>query len=115
MTVTRSRKGGKSRWKRLGPKKTQGMEEQADRAAADPKLSRPPSNFVKRSPIPYPTAPRGNYLQHKSDVAAETTEELKLANIEKLKLTELKELAKTKGIKGYSRLKKSELVQLLRS
>jgi hypothetical protein len=32
-----------------------------------------------------------------------------------MKLTELKELAKSRGIKGYSKLKKGELLELLRS
>ncbi|XVE51486.1 hypothetical protein DITRI_Ditri02bG0045000 [Diplodiscus trichospermus] len=112
---TRTEKGGKAlRWKSGVPKRRQMAGKNAAAATQDFKLSRPPSNFVKRSPIPYPTAPRGKTTGHKDEVVA-TNEESKLANVEKLKLPELKELAKAKGIKGYSRLKKSELVQLLSS
>ncbi|XVF27468.1 hypothetical protein REPUB_Repub14bG0110100 [Reevesia pubescens] len=113
---TRPKKGvGKAlTWRSGVPKQRQGTEKKAAAAAQDFKLSRPPSNFVKRSPIPYPTAPRGKNLEQNNEVVA-TNEGSKLANIEKLKLPELKELAKARGIKGYSRLKKSDLVQLLRS
>ena len=115
MAETRTKKGVKAlRWKTGVPKKRQGIGEKAAAATQDFKLSRPPSNFVKRSPISYPTAPRGKNLEQNNEAVA-TNEGLKLANIEKLKLLELKELAKAKGIKGYSRLKKSELVQILRS
>ncbi|KAK6268609.1 hypothetical protein QUC31_012769 [Theobroma cacao] len=111
----RSNKGGKaSRWKSGVPKKIEGMGKKANAATQDFKLLRPPSNFVKRSPVPYPTAPRVKGLEQNNEVVA-TNEGLKLANIEKLKLTELKDLAKARGIKGYSRFKKSELVRLLRS
>ncbi|OMO76146.1 hypothetical protein CCACVL1_15848 [Corchorus capsularis] len=116
--VTRSRKGGKAlRWKANVPKATQRRNEKVDAETMGFKLSRPPSYFVKRSPIPFPTAPRGMVLEQKNEVVATEDEDegLKLAKIEKLKLPELKELAKAKGIKGYSRLKKSELIQLLRS
>ncbi|GAB4827075.1 hypothetical protein Ancab_033958 [Ancistrocladus abbreviatus] len=82
-----------------------------DQPPPDFKLIRPPSNFVKKSPIPSPTASR------KEDFVLGTAELKHATNlaIEKMKLTELKELAKARGIKGYSKLKKSELINLLRS
>lgn len=67
----------------------------------DSNLIRPLSKFVKRSPIPYPPSQRKISLA-KPD-----------PKIEGMKLVELKELAKSRGIKGYSKLKKSELVDLL--
>ncbi|XP_022720371.1 uncharacterized protein LOC111278129 isoform X2 [Durio zibethinus] len=97
--------GNALRWKTGVSKKRQEMGEMAAAATQDFKLSRPPSNFVKRSPIPYATAPGGKNLGQSNEVAA-TNEGLKLANMEKLKLPELKKLARAKGIKGYSRLKK---------
>lgn len=72
----------------------------------DSKSKRPPSKFVKRSPIPYPTSPRGLALELTVDGAA---------GLETMKLAQLKELAKSRGIKGYSKLKKTELINLLKS
>lgn len=76
----------------------------------DPKLTRPPSNFVKRSPIQSP-------VRFNRKAEAETEEEsISMGGVEKvkgMKVSELKELAKSKGIKGYSKLKKSELIELL--
>ena len=45
----------------------------------------------------------------------ETEKEDKPPLIETMKLAELKEVAKNKGLKGYSKLKKSEILELLRS
>ncbi|XP_023542167.1 uncharacterized protein LOC111802132, partial [Cucurbita pepo subsp. pepo] len=67
-------------------------------AAAEFKLVRPPSNFVKRSPIPSPAGGNGSHL-----------------TVENMKLRELKAVAKSRGIKGYSKLKKNELLELLTS
>ncbi|XP_041024041.1 rho-N domain-containing protein 1, chloroplastic isoform X5 [Juglans microcarpa x Juglans regia] len=79
--------------------------------------SRPPSKFLKRSPIPSPSTPRGRTLELNNEVsqARAGSNELKFRRIEEMKLTELKELAKSRGIKGYSKLKKRELLELLRS
>lgn len=81
------------------------------------KLVRLPSTFVKRSPVPYPSAPRGKVHEPNSEASANMAESelLKLPRVEELKLPQLKELAKARGFKGYSRLKKSELIKLLRS
>ncbi|KAG9447857.1 hypothetical protein H6P81_013985 [Aristolochia fimbriata] len=78
----------------------------------DYKLSRPTSNFVKRSPIPSQSVPP---TERVGELEEEPTpsEEVELQRVDKLKLPELKELAKSKGIKGYSKLKKAELVALL--
>ncbi|XP_031253657.1 uncharacterized protein LOC116111637 isoform X2 [Pistacia vera] len=81
------------------------------------KLARLPSTFVKRSPIPSASTPRGKVLEPNSEASANMaeSEQLKLPRVEELKLPQLKELAKARGFKGYSRLKKSELIKLLRS
>ncbi|KAJ0081699.1 hypothetical protein Patl1_10474 [Pistacia atlantica] len=81
------------------------------------KLARLPSTFVKRSPIPSASTPRGKVLEPNSKASANMaeSEQLKLPRVEELKLPQLKELAKARGFKGYSRLKKSELIKLLRS
>ncbi|KAI3740143.1 hypothetical protein L2E82_30564 [Cichorium intybus] len=74
-------------------------EEIVDFKSTDAKMSRPPSNFVKRSPIP----------------TEKVQEEVKSEGLETMKLAALKELAKSRGIKGYSKLKKGELIELLRT
>ncbi|XP_052202110.1 SAP-like protein BP-73 isoform X2 [Diospyros lotus] len=79
---------------------------------AEFKLTRPPSNFVKRSPIPFPSNPRKKAAEQTIETSAGETE---FKIFEKMKLTELKEVAKTRGIRGYSKLKKRELVELLGS
>jgi hypothetical protein len=85
-------------------------------------LTRPPSKFLRMSPIPshsnkkelvklrslsLPTAPDENKVE------LPVPKDVALQEVEKMKLPELKELAKSKGIKGYSRLKKAELIKLL--
>lgn len=82
---------------------------------ADFKLVRPPSKFVKRSPIPSPSGGNGSHLKVEASQAIAETMELKFPSIEDMKLTELKALAKSRGFKGYSKLKKNELLELLRS
>lgn len=95
-------------------------DEQAKRDSPPPvntaKLSRPASNFVKRSPIPPPPTARETNKnaadgRSRTGIRKEASEILKL---EELKLVELKELAREKGVKGYSRLKKGELIELLK-
>ncbi|KAA8515079.1 hypothetical protein F0562_018134 [Nyssa sinensis] len=93
--------------------KVQKKEEYA--SVNDLKLSRPPSNFVKRSPIPSPTSRRGKVFESKASSATAGNKELELQKVEEMKLPALKELAKSRGIKGYSKLKKRELVKMLRS
>lgn len=85
------------------------------------KLTRPPSSFLRRSPIPQPN--QGVPVNLRSEQLPATDDqketkipdlkELALQKVEKMKLPELKELAKSRGIKGYSRLRKAELVKLL--
>lgn len=83
--------------------------------STDFKLSRLPSNFVKRSPIPAPSSPRGNVPEPMRDILTERIEDTMWPRVGDLKLPELKELAKARGFKGYSRMKKSDLIRLLRS
>lgn len=68
-------------------------------------VARPRSNFAKRSPYRPPT----------TGPIAEKEKEEKPPLIETMKLAELKEVAKKRGIKGYSKLKKSDILELLRS
>lgn len=93
-------------------------EEKAEAKENEPilefQLTRPPSNFVKRSPIPLPSTPREKVNELNSENSSRPDSVEELPRFEEMKLPELKELAKSRGIKGYSRLKKSELVELLR-
>ncbi|KAM4100948.1 hypothetical protein ACJW30_05G106800 [Castanea mollissima] len=81
------------------------------------KQTRLPSKFVKRSPIPSPSTPTERILELNNEASQPRAgrKEFKLPRIEDMKLTELKDLAKSRGLKGYSKLKKSELIELLRS
>ncbi|XP_075664589.1 uncharacterized protein LOC142634180 isoform X2 [Castanea sativa] len=81
------------------------------------KQTRLPSKFVKRSPIPSPSTPTERILELNNEASQPRAgrKEFKLPRIEEMKLTELKDLAKSRGLKGYSKLKKSELIELLRS
>ncbi|KAL0727555.1 hypothetical protein Bca4012_023648 [Brassica carinata] len=86
-------------------------------ARKEPKrqVARPPSKFVKRSPTrPSASDPRGKLTITKSSME-ETEKDEKPPLIETMKLAELKEVAKNRGLKGYSKLKKSEILELLRS
>lgn len=80
-----------------------------------PKVSRPSSNFVKRSPIPKPSSKNNSEEVSEEQVIPVTAKQaLELQKIDEMKLPELKEIAKTRGIKGYSKLKKGELLKLLK-
>ena len=50
----------------------------------------------------------------KIEVTIEKEVDKKVNNVKNLNLTELKELAKERGIKGYSKMKKDELVEILK-
>lgn len=80
----------------------------------DLKFTRPPSNFVKRSPIPTAPRSRPNTEDNKASPDSGSENALGLEKVEEMKLPALKELAKSRGLKGYSKLKKSELIELLR-
>ncbi|XP_010246450.1 PREDICTED: rho-N domain-containing protein 1, chloroplastic [Nelumbo nucifera] len=100
--------------RRVEPKKKRVIEDDSPRAEF--KLTRPPSKFVKRSPIPSLSTPRAKVVEATTvrEVSFTTVGGKKSRRIEEMKLTELKELAKSRGIKGYSRLKKGDLVELLK-
>lgn len=101
-----------------GPIKDVPKEEQKiqnTEPVTDIKLTRLPSNFVKRSPIPSPSAPRGKRVLNYEPLANKESTKQELPRVEELKRPQLQELAKARGIKGYSRMKKSELIKKLRS
>ena len=111
--IATNKEGGKATTRRRGvPKKEQRTEGYPP--VTDFKLTRPPSNFVKSSPIPSLTIPRGKRLELSSESLSTTDgTETDLQRVEEMKLPQLKKLAKSRGIKGYSKLKKSELVRVL--
>lgn len=89
---------------------------------------RPPSSFTRKSPIPSLSNPREGVQSENETIPATPTQMTGLTNeispidddsdhqamkFAEMKLPQLKEVAKSKGIKGYSKLKKSELVELL--
>ncbi|XP_019707330.2 uncharacterized protein [Elaeis guineensis] len=80
------------------------------------KMSRPVTNFVKRSPIPPPSLTLESIQKVSEEclpvVAAEEKSEIQ--TLDEMKLPELKELARKRGVKGYSKLKKGELLELLK-
>ncbi|XP_008783514.2 SAP-like protein BP-73 isoform X4 [Phoenix dactylifera] len=80
------------------------------------KMSRPVSNFAKRSPIPPPSLELESIQKVSEErlpvVAA--GEKVELQKLDEMKLPELKELARKRGVKGYSKLKKGELLELLK-
>ncbi|KAK4271722.1 hypothetical protein QN277_020370 [Acacia crassicarpa] len=78
------------------------------------RLTRLPSNFVRQSPIPSIPLPRRSVIEV-SDEASEAKQGQSEKTLERMKLSELKELAKSKKIKGYSKLKKRELIEILKS
>ncbi|KAK3035040.1 hypothetical protein RJ639_034830 [Escallonia herrerae] len=107
-----NKEGGKTWPRRRGLSKGEDIKEYSP--VVDQKLSRPPSVFVKRSPIP--SAPSQRAVELKSEASPVTAnKELGAEELEEMKLPALKELAKSRGMKGYSKLKKGELVELLRS
>ncbi|RYR74457.1 hypothetical protein Ahy_A02g009185 [Arachis hypogaea] len=69
-----------------------------------------------KSPIPSPlSTPRSNTIEHtnyeSSNISLETTVQPAQETLEEMKLAELKKLAKSRGIKGSSKLKKIELIK----
>ncbi|CAE6188565.1 unnamed protein product [Arabidopsis arenosa] len=80
-------------------------------------VPRSPTNLAKKTSIPSASGPRGKLPVSNSDKALGelTNKEEKASLIETMKLAELKEVAKNRGIKGYSKLRKSELIELIRS
>lgn len=94
-----------------------------------PRLStRLPSRFTRRSPIGSlsslreelplenertPATPTLSIPRDETDDDEEDDSDQQAMNFSEMKLPQLKEVAKSKGIKGYSKLKKSELLDLL--
>ncbi|KAL4204485.1 hypothetical protein AMTRI_Chr01g110070 [Amborella trichopoda] len=78
------------------------------------KLSRPASNFVKRSPIPS-SLPREKVDEKALASGAKTVDNaLTSKTMDDMKLMELRKLARSHGMKGYSKLKKGELLALMK-
>lgn len=114
-----------------------------DAEEVQPVARRPPSSFQRRSPVPrvkfqpvvYSVDEEMEKMTPKQAVLPEEEEEPislddreeeeeeeeegeveveeKSEELSSLKLSELRALAKSKGLKGYSKLKKSEIVELL--
>ncbi|KAK6932708.1 Rho termination factor, N-terminal [Dillenia turbinata] len=86
--------------------------------AGDFKLTRPPSNFLRKSPIPLQSLHRAADAEMNNEGSSvsmsELASEMETPQVEKMKLPELRALAKSRGLKAYSKLKKSELVELLK-
>lgn len=78
----------------------------------DPRSTRLRSSFVKRSPIQSPINSKEK-VELKTETSVDNHVESEAVKVEEMKLPQLKELAKSRGLKGYSKLKKSELVELL--
>ncbi|MED6155072.1 hypothetical protein PIB30_002284 [Stylosanthes scabra] len=97
----------------------EGAEENPHTSGSGFNLIRLPSNFTKKTPIPSLSAPRGNIIGQtnhgSSEVSSETKVQSESESLEVMKLAELKELAKSRGIESYSKLKKSELIKVLGS
>lgn len=56
----------------------------------------------------------GKTLEIKKEVKEETKKEEKKENLSNLKVAELREIAKEKGVEGYSTMKKAELLDALK-
>ncbi|XP_051126212.1 SAP-like protein BP-73 [Andrographis paniculata] len=117
-------------------KESQGEDE---RAVHSPTLSfkstRPPSNFIRKSPtatllsrreksepedealhaMSAPSIPGEEFLQTPQALPAtdNSNEHELVEEFKNMNLARLKEIAKSKGLRGYSKLKKSELIDLL--
>lgn len=52
-------------------------------------------------------------IEHEHNIVAEERIEVETSNLSRMKLTELRALARSRGVKGFSKLKKIELVKLL--
>ena len=80
-------------------------------------LTRPPSNFVKKSPIPSLSTPRRQVLElsNEPSLAIMENKQVQSQGLEEMKIAELRTVAKSRGIKGYSKKKKGELIEILRS
>ncbi|XP_028764966.1 uncharacterized protein LOC114722987 [Neltuma alba] len=83
------------------------------------KFTRLSSKFVRKSPIPLIPVPRRKALELNDEASAVSGAGDKQGQsegtLERMKLSELKEIAKSKKIKGYSKLKKRELIEVLGS
>lgn len=96
-------KGPRQKGDEILPRRTVAPKREArpkeNSPVVDLKLSRPPSNFVKRSPIPVPFTPK----EMISEIHVEGSPiAVAVKDKELQKVDELKELAKSRGLKGSS-------------
>ncbi|CAN4105633.1 unnamed protein product [Withania somnifera] len=87
-------------------------EQETDYSPTSDPRSRPRSSFVKKSPIRSLFNSKGK-VELKTETSVDNHAEREAVKIGEMKLPQLKELAKSRGHKGYSKLKKSELLELL--
>lgn len=92
------------------PQSSNTLKDESSRGSGS---SRPLSRFVKKSPIRQLSS-KDNTKKAVEEKASETDAMFELQKLEGMKLIELKELAKAKCVKGFSKLKKRELLQLLK-
>ncbi|KAH7298888.1 hypothetical protein KP509_25G063000 [Ceratopteris richardii] len=111
----------------------EGLDSLVERSSSDAKASRPKSAFSRKSPIVKvnqlsrrtKNTEQQSLLRHKDSSENKSTVLLGgnmndeschngVLELEKCKLTELKSIAKNRGLRGYSRLKKAELLALLK-
>ena len=79
----------------------------------DSRPLRSPSSFFRRSPIPAPSPPRGRSMSIQLTKEEPTEKNPLVGTLDGLKLSDLKSLARSRGIRGYSKLNKAQLVELL--
>ena len=88
-------------------------EKDDEKEEADSDIPAPPSPTPIQNEAPLPTNLSTSPLPEPMNAEEEEEVEEEEVNYKKMKVGELKKLCKTKGIKGYSKLKKKQLIELL--
>ncbi|SVA26958.1 uncharacterized protein METZ01_LOCUS79812 [marine metagenome] len=88
-------------------------EKDDEKEEADSDIPAPPSPTPIQNEAPLPTNLSTSPLPEPMNAEEEEEVAEEEVNYKKMKVGELKKLCKTKGIKGYSKLKKKQLIELL--